>query len=81
MTFWTFILRRAARHWQLLITLSLGVLLSTAMLASSPILVNTVVEFGLRRTLLAADSATSDLRLKATGRSDAAGYTTLNEEV
>ena len=81
MTFWTFILRRAARHWQILLTLSLGVLLSTALLASSPVLVNTVVEFGLRRTLLAADSATSDLRLKAFGRLDAAAYTELDAQV
>ncbi len=81
MTFWAFILRRAARHWQILLTLSLGVLLSTAMLASSPILVNTVVEFGLRRTLLAADPDTSDLRLKAFGRLDAATYAVLDGQV
>lgn len=81
MTFWAFILRRAARHWQILLTLSLGVLLSTAMLASSPILVNTVVEFGLRRTLLASDSAVSDLRLKAFGRMDAITYGELDSQV
>ena len=81
MTFWAFILRRAARHWQVLLTLSLGVFLSTALLASSPILVNTVVEFGLRRTLLAADPAISDLRLKAFGRLDTAEHAALDEEV
>ena len=56
-------------------------LLSTAMLASSPILVNTVVEFGLRRTLLAEDAATSDLRLKAAGRLDATEYAAFNKQV
>ncbi|MAT99175.1 MAG: hypothetical protein CL608_18675 [Anaerolineaceae bacterium] len=81
MTFWAFILRRAARHWQILLTLSLGVLLSTAMLASSPILVNTVVEFGLRRTLLAADPAVSDLRLKAFGRFNADEYAAFDGQV
>lgn len=81
MTFWAFILRRAARHWQILLTLSLGVLLSTAMLASSPILVNTVVEFGLRRTLLAADPAVSDLRLKAFGRFNADEYAAVDAQV
>ncbi|MCA9944844.1 MAG: FtsX-like permease family protein [Anaerolineales bacterium] len=81
MTFWVFILRRAARHWQILLTLSLGVLLSTALLASSPILVNTVVEFGLRRNLLVADAADSDLRLKAFGRLNAAEYAELDEQV
>jgi hypothetical protein len=81
MTFWSFILRRAARHWQILLTLSLGVLLSTAMLASSPILVNTVVEFGLRRTLLAADPSVSDLRLKAFGRFNADEYSAYDGQV
>ncbi len=81
MTFWAFILRRAARHWQILLTLSLGVLLSTAMLASSPILVNTVVEFGLRRTLLAADPAVSDLRLKAFGHFNADDYAAVDGQV
>ena len=81
MTFWAFILRRAVRHWQILLTLSLGVLLSTAMLASSPILVNTVVEFGLRRTLLAADATTSDLRLKTTGRLDAAAHAEIDSQI
>lgn len=81
MTFWSFILRRAVRHWQILLTLSLGVLISTALLASSPILVNTVVEFGLRRTLLAADPSVSDLRLKAFGRLDADEYAALDGQV
>ncbi|MBK8904113.1 MAG: FtsX-like permease family protein [Anaerolineaceae bacterium] len=81
MTFWAFILRRAARHWQILLTLSLGVMLSTAMLASSPVLVNTVVEFGLRRTLLAADPSISDLRLKAFGRLNTDQYAELDGQV
>ncbi len=81
MTFWAFILRRAARHWQILLTLSLGVVLSTAMLASSPVLVNTVVEFGLRRTLLAADPSISDLRLKAFGRLTPETYAGLDGQV
>ncbi|MCC6604279.1 MAG: ABC transporter permease [Anaerolineae bacterium] len=81
MTFWAFILRRAARHWQILLTLSLGVILSTAMLASSPVLVNTVVEFGLRRTLLAADPSISDLRLKAFGRLTPETYAELDSQV
>ncbi len=81
MTFWAFILRRAARHWQILLTLSLGVILSTAMLASSPVLVNTVVEFGLRRTLLAAEPSVSDLRLKAFGRLSSDTYAELDGQV
>ena len=55
----TFLLRRARRHWHLLVTLSLGVILTTVLLASAPILVETVVEFGLRRTLETAVSPLS----------------------
>lgn len=81
MNFFSFILRRATRHWQILVTLSLGVLLSTALLASGPVLVNTVVEFGLRRTLISAEPLAGNLRLRAFGRMDAATYDTLNRQV
>ena len=74
MNFITFILRRAARHWQILLTLTLGVMLSTALLASSPVLVNTVVEFGLRRNLLAGAPLESNLRFRAYSRLDQAAY-------
>jgi hypothetical protein len=60
-----FIFKRASRHWQILATLSLGVILATALLASGPVLINTVVEFGLRRTLLARDILQGNLRLEA----------------
>lgn len=60
-----FIFKRASRHWQILATLSLGVILATALLASGPVLVNTVVEFGLRRTLLARDTLQGNVRLEA----------------
>ncbi|MCB8917996.1 MAG: ABC transporter permease [Ardenticatenaceae bacterium] len=60
-----FIFKRATRHWQILATLSLGVLLATALLASGPILVNTVVEFGLRRTLSAGSVLRGNVALAA----------------
>lgn len=59
----TFILKRAARHWQILTTLALGVILATALLASGPVLVNTVVEFGLRRTLLSGGVLDGNVRV------------------
>lgn len=76
-----FILRRAARHWQILLTLILGVVIATALLASSPVLVNTVVEFGLRRTILSADPLAGNLRLRAFGNLSAAAYDQLDIEV
>ena len=80
MNFFAFVLRRAARHWQILLTLSLGVFISTALLATSPLLVNTVVEFGLRRALLAADPTDVHLRLKTFTRLSAEEYATLNND-
>ena len=68
------VLRRAAHHWQMLLTLGLGVVIATALLAASPVLVNTVVEFGLRRSLLAGDSLAGNLELRAFDRADAARF-------
>lgn len=76
-----FIIRRAARHWQILLTLVLGVVIATALLASSPVLVNSVVEFGLRRTILSADPLAGHLRLRAFGDMSAERYETLSTQV
>jgi ABC-type bacteriocin/lantibiotic exporter with double-glycine peptidase domain len=43
----TFLINRARRHWQVLSTLVFGVIISTAFLASGPLLVNTVMNFAL----------------------------------
>jgi hypothetical protein len=76
-----FILRRAARHWQILLTLILGVVVATALLASSPVLVNTVVEFGLRRTILSADPLAGNLRLRAFGNLSKEAYDQLDVDI
>jgi ABC-type lipoprotein release transport system permease subunit len=81
MTFLPFIFRRATRHWQILLTLSLGVLLATALLASGPLLVDTVIEFGLRRTLLGSEPPDGHLRLTAYASVDQAGYQALDAQV
>jgi hypothetical protein len=80
MDFLPFILQRARRHWQLLLTLSLGVVLTTALLASGPLLVDSVVEMGLYRTL-ESSGAEGNLRLAATARVDQAGFQTLDREI
>ncbi len=66
LNFLPFILRRATRHWQVLFTLIIGVLLATAMLSSGPLLVDTVVELGLRSAILTSDPLTSNLRVMST---------------
>ena len=53
--FFPYIIKRAVRHWQLLLTLSLGVILATGLLASGPLLVDTVIQLGLRSALSDAD--------------------------
>ncbi len=81
MNFLGFVLRRAARHWQMLLTLGLGVLIATALLASSPVLVNTVVEFGLRRAMLSGDPLAGNLQLRGFDRTDAADFAATNAQV
>ena len=47
----TFLINRARRHWHVLSTVLFGVLISTAFLASGPIIVNTVIDFALTHKL------------------------------
>ena len=60
-----YLFRRAIRHWQLFLNLSLGIVLATALLASAPLLVDTVLEVGLRHEVLAANAFDRNLRLQA----------------
>jgi len=78
MTSLPFILRRATRHWQLLLTLSLGVVLTTTLLASGPVLVNTVIELGLQRTLQSAEPLDGHLRFTAHTQVDQHSYAALD---
>ncbi|MEJ2208390.1 MAG: FtsX-like permease family protein, partial [Anaerolineae bacterium] len=68
-----FVLRRARRHWQILLTLCLGVVLATALLASGPLLAETVVEMGLHLTFQSSGVPEANLRLAATAAVDEAG--------
>ncbi len=66
MTFLLFILRRARRHWPIMLTLGLGVLLTTSLLASGPLLVDTVIEMGLCLTFANSGATGGNLRLTTT---------------
>ena len=46
-----FLINRARRHWQVISTVLLGVLVSTALIASGPLIVNTVMDFALPHKL------------------------------
>ena len=81
MSFLPFILRRARQHWQLLLTLSLGVILATALLSSGPLLVDTVVEMGLYLTLQSSGAEAGNLRLATQAQVDQAGFQSLDDEI
>lgn len=46
-----FLFNRALRNWQVLLIVLFGVLVSTTILASGPLIVNTVIDFALRHNL------------------------------
>ena len=76
-----FVMRRATRYWQVLIVLSLGVIFATALLSSAPLLINTVIEFGMRRTLLDAPPAEANLRFVLRADPDLARYQALHASI
>ncbi len=58
-----FVGRRARQHWQLLLTLCLGVMLATALLASGPLLVDSLIETGLQLTIQGSSTVDGNLLL------------------
>ncbi|MBN1137040.1 MAG: hypothetical protein JXM73_10660, partial [Anaerolineae bacterium] len=76
-----FLARRARRHWQILLTLSLGVIMATALLASGPLLVDTVVEMGLRLTFGSASVIDTNLRLSTVAGPDMFDFQALDGEI
>jgi len=80
-TFLFFLYRRSRHHWLLLFTLVFGVILATTFLASGPILIDALMEFGLRRTLLNADAKADVIYLSVRESSDQAEYQILNDQV
>ncbi len=81
MNFIPFILRRASRNWRLLLVLATGVILATGLLASAPILVDSVIQLGLPRRLKAADPLDANLRLTAFANLGEEDYRDLNEPI
>lgn len=81
MNYLTYLLRRSVLNWQLLLTLTLGVVLAVALMASGPVIVDTVLDFGLRRTLITSDPQEVNLRLTTQNNLDSSSYTGLNDEV
>ncbi|GAG16154.1 unnamed protein product, partial [marine sediment metagenome] len=81
MAFLSFVLRRARRRWQILLTLGLGAVLTTALLASGPLLGDTVTEMGLDLTFQSSGVADGNLRLAASARVGQVGLQALDSEI
>lgn len=81
MTFLSFLFRRSRHHWLLLLTLVFGVILATTFLASGPVLIDALMEFGLRRTLLNADAKSDVFYLSVKESSNRGEYQVLNDQL
>lgn len=68
-------------YWHLIITTALGVILATSLLAIGPILVETVIEFSLRRVLATGDPLAANLRLFTQAPPQTAVFTSLQSNV
>jgi ABC-type lipoprotein release transport system permease subunit len=76
-----FLLRRTRYHWQQFITLVLGVILATTFMAAAPLLVDAVIELGLRRTLSDAGTAAGSLYLTTRQTPESEQHQALEEQL
>jgi ABC-type antimicrobial peptide transport system permease subunit len=77
----SFFIKRALHYWQMLLTLALGVILATGILACGPLLIDTVINFTLPYKLRDADPLTSNLRLTTYARLKPAEYQALDDQL
>jgi ABC-type lipoprotein release transport system permease subunit len=76
-----FILHRSKRHWQVLVPLILGVIIATSLLASGPMLVDTIMDFAMAYKLRNADPLDGNIRLTTYIASDVAVYQDVDKQV
>ena len=81
MNFFSFLYRRSKYHWLLLLTLIFGIILASAFLASGPVLIDTLLEYGLRRTLLNANSKEDIFHLTLRETSDEDQYLRIDDHI
>jgi ABC-type antimicrobial peptide transport system permease subunit len=77
----SFLIKRALHYWQMLLTLALGVILATGILACGPLLINTVINFTLPYQLRGADMLASNMRLTTYTKLQLADYQSLDNQV
>jgi putative ABC transport system permease protein len=66
MIYLPFVIRRAIRNWKVLLTLILGVVLATALLATGPLLVDAVIQFSLRSSIENSNPLSGNIFMKTT---------------
>jgi ABC-type lipoprotein release transport system permease subunit len=81
MNFPTYLYRRLTLYWQVLLTLALGIILAVTLLASGPVMVESVLDFALRRTLASSDPLDAHLRFVTTIDPDASAFQVMNDAV
>jgi ABC-type antimicrobial peptide transport system permease subunit len=77
----SFLFKRALHYWQMLLTLALGVILATGMLASGPLLIDTVMNFALPYKLRDSDPLASNLRITTYTKLELSEYQTLDDQL
>ena len=77
----TYLFRRSRHHWLLLLTLIFGVLMATTFLASGPVLLDALMEYGLRRTLLNANLREDVFYLTVRESSNQGEYQAMDDQV
>lgn len=65
MNFFKFILKRARFHWYLIFTLLIGVIFATALLASGPLIIDTILNFTIPYKLNTSEPLDGNIRLTA----------------
>lgn len=77
----SFLTNRARRHWQVLSTLVLGVLISTAFLACGPLIVNTVLNFALPHKIRSTLDENGTVFLSTYNNKGESVYQQINSEI
>ena len=81
MKFFTLATKRIHHRWQTLLTLLFGVVLATGLLASGPLLVDSIMDFALPYKMRNVSPLDSNLRLTAFDVIDANTYRDLDDQI
>jgi ABC-type antimicrobial peptide transport system permease subunit len=81
MNFPTYLFRRLRLYWQVLFTLALGVVLAVTLLASGPVMVESVLDFALHHTLETSEPVDAHLRFVTTVNPDVSTFQMLDKEL